>query len=994
VRPLELRLRGFGAFPDAEVVDLAELSRLGLFLVSGPTGAGKTTLLDAMAFALYGGLPAGRPTSEVRSHHVGPDEPCEVELTFVVDDGTFRVRRTPERVRPKRRGSGTTVDAATAELHRVADDGSTEPVASGTRDVTARCAELVGLDPGQFERVVLLPQGRFQRFLLADTADRRPLLQRLFGTDLYRRAVDELKRRAQELGREVARVDAEVARHRLNAREHLRGVASGLVDAELGELDPDDDVELLAALWEKLASAVDEVCHDAEQLSVAAAEATGTARAAAEVVARWDRREALQAQLDELLARRADVDALAARVVEAERAAPVVAAADAAARAEVARRRAASGLADVGRELRRALAAAGLAVGGQEGHGDGADTVDVDEADRALARATTVLERTVAGVRALHDAREALDRAERRRAELEAAEVALRDEHDRVALEQDQLAERVAQLQPRADAAPATAVLVEEAERRLTARRRLERARARHGRDDDAHRRAEATLAAVVADFVSGAAPRLAATLREGEACPVCGGVEHPAPAAGEGADVDAAALEAAQQVAAAAASAVASAAAEADELSDQLGPDADRSLDELEAAHAELVGSAREAAGAAAELQRARAALDAARTRLSALALDATRRSADRARADDALAAARDRVEELLGEVGEPDPEALARRGDALAAGSRAVTAYRGAASSLALAEGAAAAAATALRELGGDAPPDVEAARRAAMSESERGDAQRRVARHATALSEARGGLEALDGAEIPDERPDAEAATARADELQRRARAEAARAERLLERGERAQEAIAAARRTDDAAAGLRDVHERTERVAALCDGQGPGRISLEAWVLAGELERVTAAANVHLARMSNGRYQLQRTDDAGHRAKQAGLDLAVLDSHTGRARPPATLSGGEQFQASLALALGLADVVSLGGTGSGRRFEALFVDEGFGSLDPDALDQAVEALHQIHAGGRMVGVVTHVEAMKQQLPIGVEVHRRPDGRGSTLRAPAAG
>jgi exonuclease SbcC len=142
------------------------------------------------------------------------------------------------------------------------------------------------------------------------------------------------------------------------------------------------------------------------------------------------------------------------------------------------------------------------------------------------------------------------------------------------------------------------------------------------------------------------------------------------------------------------------------------------------------------------------------------------------------------------------------------------------------------------------------------------------------------------------------------------------------------------------------------------------------------------------------MSNGRYQLQRTDDAGHRAKQAGLDLAVLDSHTGRARPPATLSGGEQFQASLALALGLADVVSLGGTGSGRRFEALFVDEGFGSLDPDALDQAVEALHQIHAGGRMVGVVTHVEAMKQQLPIGVEVHRRPDGRGSTLRAPAAG
>jgi len=188
--------------------------------------------------------------------------------------------------------------------------------------------------------------------------------------------------------------------------------------------------------------------------------------------------------------------------------------------------------------------------------------------------------------------------------------------------------------------------------------------------------------------------------------------------------------------------------------------------------------------------------------------------------------------------------------------------------------------------------------------------------------------------------------------------------------------------------DGAAGRRDLLERTTRVAALCDGQGPGRIGLETWVLAGELEQVTEAANVHLARMTAGRYQLLRTDDAGHRAKQAGLDLTVLDSHTGRARPPATLSGGEQFQASLALALGLADVVSAGGVASGRRFEALFVDEGFGSLDPEALDQAVDALHQIHAAGRMVGVITHVEAMKQQLPTGIEVRRRPDGRGSTI------
>ena len=163
---------------------------------------------------------------------------------------------------------------------------------------------------------------------------------------------------------------------------------------------------------------------------------------------------------------------------------------------------------------------------------------------------------------------------------------------------------------------------------------------------------------------------------------------------------------------------------------------------------------------------------------------------------------------------------------------------------------------------------------------------------------------------------------------------------------------------------------------------CNGEAAVRVKLEAWVLAAELERVTAAANVHLSLMSKGRYHLARSGEKG------ALNLEVFDTHTGRARVPATLSGGEQFQASLALALGLADVVSHGGTASGKRFEALFVDEGFGSLDPQALDQAIEALLMIQQGGRMVGAITHVEAMKERLHVGIEVSPKPDGKGSTL------
>jgi exonuclease SbcC len=136
------------------------------------------------------------------------------------------------------------------------------------------------------------------------------------------------------------------------------------------------------------------------------------------------------------------------------------------------------------------------------------------------------------------------------------------------------------------------------------------------------------------------------------------------------------------------------------------------------------------------------------------------------------------------------------------------------------------------------------------------------------------------------------------------------------------------------------------------------------------------------------MTNDRYALRVKREVSDARTAHGLELEVFDAETGQARSTSSLSGGEQFQASLALALGLADVVSQGGVGSGHRFEALFVDEGFGALDPDALDDAIETLQSLHATGRTIGVITHVEAMKERLHVGIQVERRPDGRGSRL------
>jgi len=137
------------------------------------------------------------------------------------------------------------------------------------------------------------------------------------------------------------------------------------------------------------------------------------------------------------------------------------------------------------------------------------------------------------------------------------------------------------------------------------------------------------------------------------------------------------------------------------------------------------------------------------------------------------------------------------------------------------------------------------------------------------------------------------------------------------------------------------------------------------------------------------MSKGRYSITRKLKSDTPRSPLGLNLEVLDSNTGLKRSPKSLSGGEQFQASLALALGLADIASHGTIDRSYKLEALFIDEGFGTLDSEALDEAIETLHHLQASGRTVGIITHVEALKERLHTGIEVLPHPDGKGSTLK-----
>ncbi|HEX5146254.1 MAG TPA: SbcC/MukB-like Walker B domain-containing protein, partial [Conexibacter sp.] len=243
----------------------------------------------------------------------------------------------------------------------------------------------------------------------------------------------------------------------------------------------------------------------------------------------------------------------------------------------------------------------------------------------------------------------------------------------------------------------------------------------------------------------------------------------------------------------------------------------------------------------------------------------------------------------------------------------------------------------------------------------------------------------------AEDPGLRAAADAQAPDLPSLEARAAETVARDEQATRRHALAEQRLAALRRLagelDDALSALAPVEERERLVrelAGLVDGSAAAnrlRMRLSAYVLAARLEEVAAAATVRLERMSNGRYRLAHTDERAQRRRHAGLELRVLDGWTGEARSPATLSGGETFLASLALALGLADVVAAEAGGS--RLETLFVDEGFGSLDERTLDEVLDVLDALREGGRTVGIVSHVAELRQRIPARLRVVKGRDG-----------
>ncbi|MFH9235037.1 AAA family ATPase [Streptomyces globisporus] len=990
------------------------------------------------------------PGASLRSDHAPVDLPTEVRLELTVGGRRLEVTRSPAQPRPKKRGEGFTMEKAQSRLRGYDPERGWHALSKSHQEIGEELTQLIGMSRDQFCQVVLLPQGDFARFLRSDAEARGKLLGRLFDTRRFAAVEERLAELRRGAEAEVTAADERILAlaQRIAQAAGPAGAEAAPIAARPGEPGLAEAVLEWAAIARSTArerlDIARRVVARAEGRQREARHALDAVRELARLQQRYEETRRRSAELEE---RRPEHDRCQEELERARRADRVAPALELREEAERAHRRAADALGRARAQLPPDLADAGpdqLAelerrfrqeLGGLESARRAeARSTEIDEERNRLERESRADDATVrdtevwlagwdtvhAGLReSIATAQEAATRAEQlagvlaparrrleaaRRRDALAAEVrtareelagarerALAARETWLGLRERRLRDIAAELAAGlVDGAPCTVCGSAEHPAPATEgdghvdRATEERALAAHRDAEETRTRAEQALGLVRERHATADAEARAGEPKET-------GNEHARDAEVR----DGQATEASDEHArdansgdlAASASEAALVASGGDWAAVDPGPSVDelrRTVDRLTAEHAE---AHRLAAGTHA----AREALDAAeREHAGRLELrrEAERRAAARTSRREALdreqTALHGELAAVRGESGSVAAYAgrLTRRVELLAEAAEAVRSEQDAAQRRKEADDRLSDAAF---RAGFDTP---EAAAATLLDAAAQRELQHRVdawQAEAAAVADRRAERDAREAAEQPPARPSAAQGEFEAAErlLREASSALAAADERCGELTRLSRQAADEVRRLGP----VRQEYERIARLAGLAAGTSADnerKMRLEAYVLAARLEQVAAAATARLQRMSSGRYTLVHSD-ARTGGRRAGLGLHVVDAWTGSERDTATLSGGETFFASLALALGLADVVTE--EAGGVRLDTLFIDEGFGSLDDQTLDEVLDVLDSLRERDRSVGIVSHVADLRRRIPARLEVVK--ERRGSSVR-----
>ena len=1011
MRPIELTMEAFGPYEKKTVVDFTALGDRSFFLIHGATGAGKTTILDAICYAFYGSASAaGRDSSMLRSRQAGLDSDTYVQFRFALGEKIYEIFRNPDYTRQSKRGTGTAQAKNGAELWQIMGE-ERKSLAAGTKNVTQKMTALLGFASDEFRQVVLLPQGEFRRLLMADSAERQGIMERLFKTERFRKIEEMLKSQAKD---SVAR-QQEISRERDILLQDT-GAAS-LPDFEQGTAAKRAALAAACAVTQSK-QAVRDAAQQAEKEGqrvaglFAALQAAETEQkdceAKLESVQQYQSRLVLADQAAAL--QDVQVQAVQARQTGKEKEAAKAAAL---AQEAVCRQQLAAAQLLQGKEQAQAEKREALKQSLQQLHTYEAAAAEAEAAEEQL-KACTVKEQTVKA----RAEKAALAQAELlRQQESLQQQAAAQAEKAAHAGEYDLQVEKLLQQQQAGQR-----LLQDEAERKA-AEQAAEAARQAAQKAQTAYQEESRDLAGLQHLFAEGQAALLARDLVPGMACPVCGATEHPLLAASEAVIPDEARIKKAQQAQQAADRARQAAERaesqaerrlaevcsqmEADRLALGDAPLAPEVLTVRLAALQAESRAAKDALAAQTKLAEELSALQRAQVQgekeAAQLAEDVQTAQAETARLRGVLETRR---QQLPKDYREPQALRTAIRQTTvqsetmenawqqaekqLHAAEQAFAAQQAAAQAAvkAAADGQQQAARAAalfqerLETAGFAAVQDYEAALAGKFATAE---GREEVRRHLRSFEDRHTAAKAAWKKAVLETggqtRPNLAVLT---EKLQAAMEAwkESYAAEQALqtEIGQREQKAKRLQKLADEEAA-LEDVYRTVGRLAEVANGTNAYNMHFQTYVLRSLLNDVVDAANARLLVMSRGQYRLQPKKDIADHRRSAGLDLDVFDEYTGYERPMATLSGGESFLASLSLALGLADVVT--SYAGGTRLDTIFIDEGFGTLDTETLDLAIRALLDLQKGGRLVGIISHVEELKERIDARLEVTKGKNG-----------
>ncbi|EPV1124015.1 AAA family ATPase [Vibrio harveyi] len=1008
MKPIKLTMQAFGPFAQTETIEFDKLGTNPLFLINGPTGSGKTSILDAICFALYGETTGNeRQGIQMRCDMAAPTLLTEVTLEFSLHGKSYRVIRSPEQEAPKARGEGMTVRKHTAALYEITDEEKL--ITSKTTQVKTEVTNIIGLNETQFRQVMVLPQGKFRELLLATSKEREEIFGQLFQTDIYKKIEYALKDKASAISKAKDEFD-----NQIRGALQVAGVSS---EAELTE-----QREALSVQFESV--------QKQEQESLAQLNAVKTELQKAEALSNeFKKREQAEIALKRHLEQSDAVSSRQLQLDNAKKASkvelPYVTLQNASKQTQELEQKVA--------KLSQDLTVANDAVKSKEGalqtakeqavqlpklteqqyqlEGMKGKLVEKSELEKAINAGLTQkseFEATLKKYIALKEkltleaqqGQKSLDQARVDVASIGSVEAEIKQQQ-RLMQDLQKLTGLNQELAKLDALTPSKQALVDQAKARYVELQR--------------------SADTLELSWHNAQAAVLAQRLQAGEMCPVCGSVEHPQPAQFVGEEVTKEQVQRARNIEREGQVALNQLNNQLDQHNIAIG----QYKQQIEQLSVELGQNASMDLGA---LQASMQQLDERLQQLSSINLVQLEQSVNEL--NQRCVTGEGKINDLQNQMAANESTIKVNQEQLVKLSASLDAKY----SSLEVLEQDIVAIQKQIAELNTAFESAQNHLQQAVLAKT---NIESQLTTNQQWLNEALDRLntaktdwaQALQTSAFEDEAqflaskvdeaemqiwqkeidafkqtqikleqtladlsstlkdlalPDLEGFNVKLNSVQQsyvEARNQLDSTRSLFERLEKVRNDIAT---LHDKNTKLEDEYKVFGTLYDVASGKTGSRISLHRFVLGVLLDDVLIQASQRLSLMSKGRYILARKTEGFKGAAGRGLDLVVEDSYTGKTRDVATLSGGESFMAALALALGLSDVVQ--SYSGGIRLDTLFIDEGFGSLDPESLDLAIQTLVDLQQTGRMIGVISHVSELKEQMAQRIDVE--PSRLGSTV------